>query len=139
MYILLKHPNFLGDVLSIMRDYQCAKIRSIDAPKLTREQAEVIYNNFQHSPHYERAVRSLIAPPHVFVIVFDLDPSTSIEEFKRTVQGPYGTTDTSTIRGHIAAALENADDGYVHVPDSYEKAEEDLTTVFSSEPMQVFE
>lgn len=137
MYILLKHPNFLGDVLSIVRDYECAKIRAIHAPKLTREEAEVVYNNFRESPHYERAVRSLIIPPHLFVIVFDLDPSTSIEDFKRTVQGPYGTTDTSTIRGHIAAALENADDGYVHVPDSDEKAKEDMT-VFG-EPMQVYE
>lgn len=137
MYILLKHTNFLGDVLAIMRDYQCATIRAIHAPKLNREQAEVIYNNFRESPHYERAVRSLISPPHIFVIVFDLDPSTSIEHFKRTVQGPYGTTDTSTIRGHIASALDNSDDGYVHVPDSQEKAIEDMS-VFG-EPMQVFE
>jgi nucleoside diphosphate kinase len=135
MYILLKHPNFLGDVLAIIRDYQCAKIKAIYAPKLTREQAEIIYNNFRESPHYERAVSSLINPPHLFVITFDLDPNTSIEDFKRIVQGPYGTTDTSTVRGHIAAALENADDGYVHVPDSEEKANEDLT-VFG-EPMQV--
>jgi len=136
MYILLKHPNFLGDVLSIMRDYNCTNIRAIHAPKLNQEQAELIYNNFTGSPHYQRAVQSLVAPSHVFVIVFDLHPSTSIEDFKRTVQGTYGTTDTSTIRGHIAAALNNRDDGYVHVPDSEEKAIEDLPAF--GEPMQVY-
>lgn len=139
MYILLKRPTFLGDVLSIMRDYECARIRAIYAPELTREQAELIYNNFRTSPHYERAVQSLLLGPkqHVFVIEFDLLEGTSVEDFKRTVQGPYGTTDEATVRGHIACALGNADDGYVHVPDSEEKAREDMS-VFG-EPMQRYE
>jgi hypothetical protein len=127
MYILLKKPTFLGDVLSIMRDYECVKVRAIYAPTLTREQAEVIYNNFRDSPHYERAVQSLLpcAEKHIFVIEFDLLDGMSIEDFKRTVQGPYGTTDESTVRGHIACTLGNADEGYVHVPDSHDKAAED--------------
>ncbi len=142
MYILLKRPTFLGDVLSIMRDYECARVRAIYAPVLTREQAEVIYNNFTDSPHYERAVQSLLPNKeqgilHIFVIEFDLLEGTSIEDFKRTVQGPYGTTDESTVRGHIACTLGNADEGYVHVPDSHEKAAEDIL-VFG-EPMQTYD
>ncbi len=137
MYILLKKPTFLGDVLSIMRDYECARVRAIYAPVLTREQSEVIYNNFRDSPHYEKAVASLMEHNHVFVIEFDLLDGTSIEDFKRTVQGPYGTTDESTVRGHIACTLGKADEGYVHVPDSHEKAAEDMC-VFG-EPMQTYD
>lgn len=138
MYILLKKPTFLGDVLSIMRDYECVKVRAIYAPTLTREHAEVIYNNFRDSPHYERAVQSLLpcAEKHIFVIEFDLLEGMSIEDFKRTVQGPYGTTDESTVRGHIACTLGRADEGYVHVPDSHDKAAEDMC-VFG-EPMQTY-
>jgi hypothetical protein len=40
------------------------------------------------------------------------------------------------VRGHIACTLGNADEGYVHVPDSHEKAAED-TLVFG-EPMQTY-
>lgn len=138
MYILIKRPTFLGDVLSIMRDYDCVRVRAIYAPELTREHAEVIYNNFKESPHYERAVQSLLPAQtgarHVFVIEFDLLDGTSIEDFKRTVQGPYGTMDESTVRGHIACAIGNADDGYVHVPDSHEKSAEDIRLF--GEPMQ---
>lgn len=140
MYILLKNPTFLGDVLCIMRDYECVQVRAIYAPVLTREHAEFIYNNFKESPHYEPAVQSLLPEQtksqHVFVIEFDLLEGTSIEYFKRTVQGPYGTTDESTVRGHIACTLGNADDGYVHVPDSHEKSLEDI--LLFGEPMQTY-
>lgn len=134
MYILLKKPSFLTDVLSIMRDSDCVPTQ-IYAPKMTRRAAEVVYSNFTTSPHYESAIRSLTDPDHVFVLQFDLPYDLSISDFKSKVQGPFGTSDDSTIRGYIASALGTHDGGLVHVPDSLEKAEEDMT-VFG-EPMTV--
>lgn len=139
MYILIKRPAFLDDILSVMQRHGCT-LHCIHSPTLTRKNAEVIYNNFSESPFYERAVQSVlpdaVGAPHVVVVLFDLPKDMAIAEFKRTVQGPYGTADPSTIRGHIAAALGDANEGYVHVPDSEEKAAEDIQ-VFG-EPTQVF-
>lgn len=136
MYLLLKYPLFLNDVLSILRGYTFVHVRAIYSFRATRKQAELIYNNFQTSPHYERAVQSILhADQNLFVISFDLLDGTSIEYFKQHVQGPYATTDESTVRGYIAATLGYCD-GFVHVPDTTEKAEEDMA-VFGT-PIHIF-
>lgn len=126
MYILLKKPPFLTDVLSIMRDFDCVP-SNIYAPRIDRTAAELVYSNFQDSPHYENAIRSLMEPEHVFVLQFDLPSDLSISEFKSKVQGPFGTSDESTIRGYIASALGTHEGGIVHVPDSLAKADEDMS------------
>jgi hypothetical protein len=126
MYILLKKPAFLSDVLSIMRDANCVPTQ-IFAPKITRAVAEVVYSNFVASPHYFSAVRSLMEPEHVFVLEFDLPDDLSISDFKSKVQGSFGTSDESTIRGYIASALGTHEGGIVHVPDTPEKADEDMS------------
>jgi hypothetical protein len=126
MYILLKKPAFLTDVLSIMRDADCVPVQ-IYAPRISRAAAEVVYSNFTSSPHYEDAVRSLMEPEHVFVLEFELPAELSISDFKSNVQGPFGTSDEATIRGYIASALGTHEGGIVHVPDTREKALEDMS------------
>jgi hypothetical protein len=125
MYILLKKPAFLTDVLSIMRDFNCVPT-NIYAPKISRAVAEFLYSNFTASIHYEDAVRSLMEPEHIFVLEFDLPEELSISDFKSKVQGPFGTSDESTIRGYIASALGTHEGGIVHAPDTPEKALEDM-------------
>jgi nucleoside diphosphate kinase len=122
MYILLKKTGFLGYVISIIQSHN-VEIVSMHTPSLTREQAEVIYNNFRSSPHYENAVQSLLAESFVFILQIRTDMS--VDELKEKVQGRFGTTDETTIRGHIFSAIGSTEGGFVHIPDSEEKAIED--------------
>ncbi len=121
MYILLKNTGFLTDVIAIVQSHGIT-IRKMYTPSLKRDQAELIYNNFRSSPHYENAVKSLL---NEFVFILDIETDMSVDEIKEKVQGRFGTTDESTIRGHIYSAIGTHESGIVHVPDSEEKALED--------------
>lgn len=123
--MLVKCPNFLGDILSILRDYHYPVIRVVPIVDITLDQARIIYSNMVDSPFYNQALMSLLQKEQFFMILLDTQSiSFDIESFKRDVQGPFGTKDNTTIRGHLYEAI-GVIDGYVHVPDSFEKANED--------------
>lgn len=127
MYVLLHSLDYLGEALDLLQNHYNIPVKSVTVRTVSRERAEVVYNNFRNSPYYERAVSSLLGPPAmVAILLIDLPESMDIADFKRVVQGSYGTTELSTIRGRISARLRNWNEGYVHVPDSVEKAHEDL-------------
>lgn len=121
MYILVKevgHTDLVWEVLQMhgVRIIESFKVFVPDAV------ARVVYRTMEGSRFYEDAVSSL-ADRTVHVFVIDAGDM-SYADFKRNVQGPFGTADANTIRGYLS------DEGripgsFVHVPDDDNKSLED--------------
>jgi nucleoside diphosphate kinase len=110
------------DVVEILND-NLLPVTNVFQVFLSRDLARFIYNTMETSPFFDDAVNS-IASRQVSVVVFDAG-RVSIEWIKKNVQGPFGTKDPGTIRGLLSrnGAIQGS---FVHVPDTFEKADDDL-------------
>lgn len=129
-YILLKNPEHYFVVKQKLTCF-CCQIFDVRAVVFNESAASIIYSDLKGLAYFKSAVNS-ITNKTILVIRFT-HPVMTVGEIKKLIQGPYGNFDDSTIRGYITIYLnDGVVDSFVHVPDTIEKMDQDLSVIEKS-------
>jgi hypothetical protein len=128
-YILIKNPEHYLVVKQKLTEY-CCEVFDVRGVVLDDLAASQIYSDIKSQTYFQNAVDSI--KNRTLLILRFTHPFMNLHEIKNNIQGPYGNFDNSTIRGYITIYLNNnVVDSFVHIPDTLQKIEEDLSLIDS--------
>ncbi len=127
MYFLVKHPEYLEKTFEILSKHNIP-VEYTCAVRIPNDLACFIYRGMMGTKYFRKATMSITDKTCIAIVLKNDDLTIDIDYLKKNVQGSYNTNDTNTIRGYLKenGSTKYCDGSYVHVPDSFDMAYDDL-------------